>query len=300
MNAVELEGVCKSFGKVQAVRDLHIAVPTGVVYGFLGPNGAGKTTTIRMLMNILIPDAGRMSILGHPDASRSKDRIGYMPEERGLYNKMRVADLLMYLGGIHAVGSSELKARISSWLGRVGLGGSERRRVEELSKGNQQKLQFVGTVLHEPELLILDEPFAGLDPVNVELMRGLIGEYREQGRTVIFSTHMMEQAERLCDRILLINRGKKVADGTLAELQARDEVRSVVIAAEDDLGFVESLPMVQGAESNGRALEVMLADDHTPQQLLEALVPRARLTRFEVRQASLAEIFIHLVGQCDA
>ena len=300
MNAVEMEGICKSFGKVQAVRDLDMAIPPGVVYGFLGPNGAGKTTTMRMLMNILVPDCGRMSILGHPDASQSKDRIGYMPEERGLYSKMRVGDLLLYLGGIHSVPSGELKARITRGLEEIGLGGSERRRVDELSKGNQQKLQFVSTALHEPELLILDEPFAGLDPVNVELLRGLIGGYQEQGRTVIFSTHMMEQAERLCDRILLINSGRKVADGTLEELQSGEETRSVLIASEDDLSFVSSLPMVQSVKTNGRSVEVLLNDTHSPQELLEALVARTRLTRFEVKQPSLAEIFIHLVGQCHA
>ena len=300
MNAVEMEGICKSFGKVHAVRDLDLAISPGVVYGFLGPNGAGKTTTIRMLMNILIPDRGRMSILGHPDASQAKDRIGYMPEERGLYSKMRVADLLLYLGGIHSVAKPELKLRITQRLEEIGLAGSERRRVDELSKGNQQKLQFVSTVLHEPELLILDEPFAGLDPVNVELLRGLIGGYKQQRRTVIFSTHMMEQAERLCDRILLINSGRKVADGTLEELQSQEEVRSVLIASEDDLSFVSSLPMVQGVKINGRSVEVLLSDTHSPQELLEALVPRTRLTRFEVHQPSLEEIFIHLVGQCHA
>lgn len=300
MNAIELHGVCKSFGSVHAVRNLDMTIPQGFVYGFLGPNGAGKTTTIRMLMNILIPDQGRISILNHPDASAAKERIGYMPEERGLYGKMRVEELLRYLGGIHSVPRDKLKERIGQWLERVGLAADHKRRVEELSKGNQQKIQFVSTVLHDPELLILDEPFSGLDPVNVELLRNIITDYRDRGRTVIFSTHMMEEAERLCDRILLINDGLKVADDTLAGLQERYRTRSVIISCQDQPDFLETLPMVQSVQSNGRTIEIAMADGYTPQDLLEALVPRTKLHRFEVKQPSLAEIFIHIVGQCDA
>ena len=200
---------------------------------------------------------------------------------------------------IHAVGGRELKAAISSWLGRVGLGGSERRRVEELSKGNQQKLQFVGTVLHEPELLILDEPFAGLDPVNVELMRGLIGEYREQGRTVIFSTHMMEQAERLCDFILLINKGVKVIDGTLDQIRATYDSGAILVDVEGDGAFIDGLPCVQHVVRTGKPLEVTLHDGADPQELLEALVGRARVQRFEIKTPSLHETFVQLVGGTD-
>ena len=277
-----------------------MAIPAGFVYGFLGPNGAGKTTTLRMLMDILIPDSGTMTILGHPDASPSKDRIGYMPEERGLYSKMRVAEWLRYLGGIHSVPKEQLSQRITQWLEQVGLADSERRRIDELSKGNQQKLQFVSTVLHDPDLLILDEPFSGLDPVNVELMRNIITGYKDRGKTVIFSTHMMEQAERLCDRILLIDGGRKIADGTLADLQDSCRTHSVLINCDQEPDDLESLPMVINVNRNGRSLEVILHEDRSPQELLEALVSRTRLTRFEVRQPTLAEIFIHLVGRCDA
>ena len=300
MYAIELEGVNKSFGKVQAVRDLEMRIPSGSVYGFLGPNGAGKTTTIRMIMQIILPDAGRINVLGHGDAARSKERIGYMPEERGLYRKMRVGELLRFLGGIHGVRGRALREAIRHWLEEVGLPGCEKRRVEELSKGNQQKLQFVSTMLHDPELLIMDEPFAGLDPVNTDLLRQLILNCKLAGKTVIFSTHMMEQAEKLCDRILLIDKGEKVADGTLAELRGRDERRTVILECAGEAAFLDDLPMIAQVRRNAQAIEVTLDEDGDAQELLRAAVAQTRVNRFEVKQPTLEEIFIHLVGECDA
>ncbi len=298
--AIEVEDVNKSFGRVQAVRNLNMRIPRGSIYGFLGPNGAGKTTTLRMMMNIILPDSGRIRVLGHADTSISKDRIGYMPEERGLYRKMRVGDQLAFLGGIHGMSGRALRESIARWMSAVGLAGHEKRRVEELSKGNQQKLQFVGTMLHEPELLILDEPFSGLDPVNVDLLRQLMLRCRDEGRTVIFSTHMMEQAEKVCDFLLLINKGEKVADGTLAQLRAADARRIVRLECDGPTDFLDALPMVEHVHRNARSLEISIREGGDAQEVLRAAVAQTWVQAFEVKQPSLEEIFIHLVGACDA
>ncbi|MHC4574276.1 MAG: ABC transporter ATP-binding protein [Planctomycetota bacterium] len=300
MEAVSLEQVCKSFGEVRAVEGLSARVPVGSIYGFLGPNGAGKTTTLRMIMNIIRPDSGRIGLFGNGAGAAVRDRIGYMPEERGLYRKMTVSKVLAYFGAIKGVSAGELARMVPYWLERVGLADWANKKVEELSRGMHQKLQFAVTVINEPELLVLDEPFSGLDPVNQELLRGIILELRDAGKTVIFSTHVMHEAERLCDFILLINKGKAVLDGRLDEIRAGQRSGAVSVEVEGDANFVGGLSMVAGMKREGRRLEIALAEGVESQELLKALVGRVRVQAFEVKVPSLHEIFIKLVGADDA
>jgi ABC-2 type transport system ATP-binding protein len=299
MNAVTLENVCKSFGAVHAVDNLTVRVPVGSIYGFLGPNGAGKTTTLRMIMNIIRPDSGRIEILGDGQIEQVKDRIGYMPEERGLYRKMTARKVLAYFGSIKGLNEKELVHRVPHWLETIGLADWADKKVEELSRGMHQKLQFAVTVVSEPELVILDEPFSGLDPLNQDLLKNIILEMCSEGKTVIFSTHVMHEAEKLCDFILLINKGKSILDGRLDEIRSGQSAHTVSVELEGDTGFVETLPMVTAVKSEGKRLEVILADADT-QQFLQALMQRTRVRAFEVKVPSLHEIFVNLVGASDA
>jgi ABC-2 type transport system ATP-binding protein len=299
MNAVTLENVCKSFGAVHAVDNLTVRVPVGSIYGFLGPNGAGKTTTLRMIMNIIRPDSGRIEILGDGQIEQVKDRIGYMPEERGLYRKMTARKVLAYFGAIKGLNEKEITHNVPRWLESIGLADWADKKVEELSRGMHQKLQFAVTVVSNPELVILDEPFSGLDPLNQDLLKNIILEMRNEGKTVIFSTHVMHEAEKLCDFILLINKGKSILDGRLDEIRSGQSAHTVSVELEGDTGFVETLPMVTAVKSEGKRLEVILADADT-QQFLQALMQRARVRAFEVKVPSLHEIFVNLVGASDA
>jgi ABC-2 type transport system ATP-binding protein len=300
MDAILLEQVCKSFGEVRAVDGLSAQVPVGSIYGFLGPNGAGKTTTIRMIMNIIRPDGGRIGIFGDGATALAKARIGYMPEERGLYRRMTAGKVLAYFGAIKDMTAGELARRVPEWLERVGLANWANKKVEELSRGMYQKLQFAVTVINDPDLLILDEPFLGLDPLNLELLKTIILQMRDEGKTVIFSTHMMHEAERLCDFILLINKGKSVLDGRLDEVRSRHRSHVVCVELEGDTSFIETLSMVSGIEHRGRKMEITLTEDADPQQLLLALVSRVRVEAFEVKLPSLHEIFVRLVEADDA
>ena len=299
MNAVLLDNVCKSFGRLHAVDNLSVQASVGSVYGFLGPNGAGKTTTIRMIMNIIRPDSGRIEILGDGRIEQVKARIGYMPEERGLYRKMTARKVLTYFGAIKGVNNKELAQRVPHWLQRVELADWADKKVEELSRGMHQKLQFAVTVINDPELVILDEPFSGHDPLNQDMLKNIILEIRKQGRTVIFSTHVMHEAEKLCDFILLINKGKLILDDTLDNVRSRQSAHTVSVELEGDTAFVEKLPMVTAVKSEGNRLDVSLADADT-QQFLRALMQRARVRAFEVKVPSLHEIFVNLVGASDA
>ena len=299
MNAVTLENICKSFGRVHAVNNLSVEVPAGSVYGFLGPNGAGKTTTLRMIMNIIRPDSGRIEILGDGRIEQVKNRIGYMPEERGLYRKMTARKVLAFFGSIKGLSEKEIVQRVPYWLKTIGLADWADKKVEELSRGMHQKLQFAVTVINEPELVILDEPFSGLDPLNQELLKNIILEMRSRGRTVIFSTHVMHEAEKLCDFILLINKGKSILDGRLDEIRSRRNANVVSIELEGDTAFVQTLPMVSAVKSEGKRLDVTLAGSDT-QQFLHALMQRAKVRAFEVKVPSLHEIFVNLVGASDA
>jgi ABC-2 type transport system ATP-binding protein len=217
--AISLKGVVKRFGKFTAVNNLDLEIPHGETFGLLGPNGAGKTTTIRMIMNITKPDAGTVRVLGEPMSEKLQERIGYLPEERGLYRKMKVVDQLLFFGAIKGVDKETAMRRLSPWIDSMDLRPWLGKKTEELSKGMQQKVQFLGTLVHDPEILILDEPFAGLDPINVILVKDFLKEFKRQGKTVIFSTHVLEQAERMCDRISLLYRGQKILDGTLKDIR---------------------------------------------------------------------------------
>lgn len=300
MTALLLDNVSKSFNSVRAVDGLSATIPRGSIYGFLGPNGAGKTTTLRMVMDIIRPDSGRIEVLGGTSAPAAKDRIGYMPEERGLYRKMTAAKVLGYFGSLKGMAKAELARRVPQWLERMGLADRAGMKVEELSRGMHQKLQFAVTAINEPDLLILDEPFSGLDPVNLDLLKDIILGMRREGRTVLFSTHVMHEAERLCDRILLINRGRAVIDGTLAEIRSRWPSDTVSVEAEGDTAFIAALPFVAAVSAEDKWLDVTLAEGADAQQLLEALVGRVRVRALQVKVPSLHEIFIRLVGASDA
>jgi len=300
MDEVLLNSVHKAFGDVRAVNDLNVKVPLGSVYGFLGPNGAGKTTTLRMIMNIIRPDSGSIEIFGDSSVEQAKARIGYMPEERGLYRKMTVTKVLAYFGAIKGMSADELTRSVPHWLDRVDLTNWASKKVEELSRGMHQKLQFAVTAINEPELLILDEPFAGLDPLNTDLLKTIMLEMRDEGKTVILSTHVMHEAEKLCDSILLINKGKAILDDRLANIQLQRTSHVVSVELEGDTGFIEKLPMVTAIKSNGHRLEISLVDKADTQELLKSLVSRVLVQRFEVKVPSLHEIFVDLVGTSDA
>jgi len=301
MDAILLEKVSKSFGEVRAVDELNVRVPVGCIYGFLGPNGAGKTTTLRMIMDIIRPDGGRIEIFGNGLAiEQVKDRIGYMPEERGLYRKMTVGKVLAYFGSIKGLAAAESSRRAKQWLERLELIDWAEKKVEELSRGMHQKLQFAVTVINDPDLLILDEPFSGLDPVNLDLLKGIILAMREKGKTIIFSTHVMHEAERLCDFILLINKGKAIFDGAQDEIRSSQQSHAVMARLEGDTSFIEQMPIVTAVKHKDRQLEITLTENADPQQLLKELVSRVRVSAFEVKVPSLHEIFVQLVGQNNA
>jgi len=294
-HALTLDGITKRFGDVVAVDDVSLRVPQGCIYGFLGPNGAGKTTTIRIIMSIFYPDAGQISVLGSPNPEAVKDRLGYLPEEKGLYKKMKTGELVAYFGKLKGLSTAVARERAKALLVEFGLGDWIDKNTEALSKGMGQKVQILSTLIHEPELVILDEPFAGLDPVNVQVVRDLILEMKRQGRTVIFSTHVMEQAEQICDYIFLINKGHKVLDGTLAEARASAD-KAVVIDYEGDGSFLRRLPGVRHMTDAGKTAEIFLAEGTNPQDILAQLVGQLQIRRFDTREPSLHEVFIRAVG----
>ncbi len=294
MDVIEIERVTKRFGRFTAVDDLSLGVPAGAVQGFLGPNGAGKTTTLRMILNIFAPDHGSIRVLGEAMNDRLKRRIGYLPEERGLYRKMRVRDLLAYFATLKGVPTRDAKTRADDWLQRFGLGDWARRAAQDLSKGMRQKVGIIATLLHDPELVILDEPFSGLDPVNLEFVRDQILDLKRRGRTVIFSTHQMSEAEKLCDRIVMIHGGRKVLDGSLSEVRgARDSL--AVVEYDGDGAALRDDPDVQRVNDYGRYSELSLREGTDASALLQRLAARLQVRRFEVRQPTLHEIFVRTV-----
>jgi ABC-2 type transport system ATP-binding protein len=293
--ALTLDAVTKAFGDLRAVDEVSLAVPRGTIYGFLGPNGAGKTTTLRMVMSILYPDSGTIEVLGHQNPEAVKDRLGYLPEEKGLYKKMKTAELVAYFGRLKGLPAGTANRRAREMLTRFGLGDWTEKKCEALSKGMSQKVQVIATLIHEPELVILDEPFSGLDPVNVDVVRDLILEIKGEGRTVIFSTHVMEQAEKICDAILLINRGRKVLDGPLAAIKSGGP-RTIVLDYDGDGRVLHSLPGVERVNDSGKQAELTLRDGADPQGLLRLVLDHVTIRRFDTREPSLHEIFVRAVG----
>ncbi|MFO0837987.1 MAG: ATP-binding cassette domain-containing protein [Phycisphaerae bacterium] len=291
-----LSNVTKRYGQFTAVDRLSLSIPAAQVYGFLGPNGAGKTTTLRMVMSIIYPDEGEISVLGRSSALQAKDRIGYLPEERGLYRKMTVDGLLRYFGRLKGMHGGALTQRIGDSLERVGLADWRLKRVEALSKGMQQKIQVVAALLHEPELVILDEPFSGLDPLNIDLLQKLILELRRAGSTIVLSTHQMESAQRMCDRLVLINRGRKLIEGTISEVRDRFASRTLLLDGEGDLEPIGRLAGIVDSHVTAGHARFELADGADPSEILRVAAQHIRVTRFEITRPDLQEIFVRLVN----
>ena len=295
MNAIEVDHVTKAFGRFKAVDDLSLTVSGGMIFGLLGPNGAGKTTTIRMIMDITAPDTGAIRVLGRPAARESLARVGYLPEERGLYRRMRVLDHLLFLAAIKEVDAATAKKRIERWLDAMELRPWLHRRVDELSKGMQQKIQFIATIVHDPEILILDEPFSGLDPINVNLIRSFLLEFRAEGKTIVFSTHVLEQAEKLCDHICLITKSKKVLDGDLKDLRRRYAGNVIRLSTDASLERVRSLPGVAGAAAIDGGFHVTLADATEARTVVQKLFETNRVDAFSQKEPELEEIYLKAV-----
>lgn len=270
--AILVNGVSKRFGEHQAVNNVSIAVPAGSIYGFIGPNGSGKTTTVRMIMNILVPDSGDIHVLGKASAADVRDDVGYLPEERGLYKKMTVHRILRYYGQLKGKPSQEIEAGIKEWLGRLQLTDWADKRIEQLSKGMAQKVQFIASVVSRPKLLILDEPFSGLDPVNAEALKDAVLEMRRRGTTIVFSTHDMNAAERMCERIFMIFRGNKVLDGTLDEIQAQYGYDTARVRTSGGAAILAGLTAVESVNDHGNYQDVKIKGD--PQAFLQQLVQK--------------------------
>jgi len=293
-DAVAIRGVSKSYGRHQAVAELDLRVPEGTVYGFIGPNGSGKTTTIRMILHIIHPDAGMIEVMGQQEMRAANDWIGYLPEERGLYKKMSVHRNLLYYARLKNMQRADAKQQIDHWLERMGLQDWKHKKIEALSKGMAQKVQFIATVISRPKLVILDEPFSGLDPVNLDVIRETIVAMRKEGTTVIFSTHDMEMAERMCDSIFMIDQGKKVLDGTLQAIQEQYGEDTLRMSVAGDQRSVAAIPGVQGVRDFGQYQEIRFSGD--AQTLLKQLVNTVELRSFAVTKPSLREIFVRIAS----
>ena len=298
--AISIKGVTKTFGRTVAVRDLEFSVPRGGLYGFIGPNGAGKTTSLRLIMSILFPDTGELSVLGHASALEAKDRIGYLPEERGVYRKMTVRAFLTYLVRLKGADGPDLPRRIRRGLERVGLdsGVVEHKRCEELSKGMSQKVQFLGAILHEPDLLILDEPFSGLDPISTRMIRDLIETEHQRGATILLSTHVMPHAERLCEHVVMIHRGEKVLDDSLDSIRRRYDPRTIRFDPIDphaDLSPLERLDRVERVTRVDGTFEIALKDGTDPGAAMRDLAGAVTPARLELARPKLEDIFVQIV-----
>jgi ABC-2 type transport system ATP-binding protein len=295
-NAISVHQVSKSYGNFVAVNNLSLDVKQGSIFGLLGPNGAGKSTTIRMMVNITMPDTGEVRLFGQPMNSKLQERVGYLPEDRGLYKKMKVGDQLTFFAELKSLPRAEAEKRIDAWLARIEMTDWKNKKWEELSKGMQQKIQFVSTILHSPDLVILDEPFTGLDPVSAALLKEIVQELRQQNKTIVFSTHLMEQAEELCDEICLINHGRKILGGSVRQIKRGFGWRYIAIDGENFDAALSSHPAVKQILRRRDHTEVTLEDHDDPQALLQHLLTRgARITRFELVAPSLNEIFIESV-----
>jgi ABC-2 type transport system ATP-binding protein len=293
---LRVANVSKRFGDFAAVEDLSFEVRSGRVFGFLGPNGAGKTTTIRMIVGITVPDEGSIELFGRRISPALQDRIGYLPEERGLYKKMRIADQLRYFAALKGVSSADAEKKMDFWLDRMQLGEWKKKKTTDLSKGMQQKVQFISTVMHDPDLLILDEPFSGLDPINVEFLINVISEFKTREKTIIFSTHLMETAERLCNDILLINKARKVVGGSLREVKESYGKHLIALRAEGAGVVLNDAALVSKTTVHADEVILHLAEGVSPQTLLKKLIESgAVIAKFEQVEASLNDIFIDKV-----
>lgn len=294
MYTVEVSNLVKHFGKVQAVADVSFAVEPGEIFGLLGPNGAGKTTTIRMMMDIFKPDSGSVSVFGGPMEQAKKTRIGYLPEERGLYKDQRLENVLVYLTTLKGVDEKTARNRLSGWLERFDLTEHRRKKVKELSKGMQQKAQIIATLLHEPDLIVIDEPFSGLDPVNTRLVKGIFEEQRQAGKAILMSTHQMHQVEALCNRIVLINEGRSVLYGAVNEIKRNFSGNAIALTGQGDFS---NLPGVLDVRQQNGTWQLALEIGTDPQAVFQALAarPNTRIERFELAEPSLEDIFVNVV-----
>jgi len=295
MPVVELAGVTKAYENKVAVRDLSLSIDAGQMFGLLGPNGAGKTSTIRMMMGITLPDSGQVSLFGKPFDRKSLERVGYLPEERGLYKKMKVMEQLVFFGELHGLTKEEARKRATSWTKRLQIDESLGKKTEELSKGMQQKIQFIGSLLHDPGLIVMDEPFSGLDPVNAKLLEQTLLELKDEGKAIVFSTHRMDQVEKLCDSICLVNRGEAVLTGKVREIKSRYERNHLIVEFDGSADFLNSPEIAEAKNFSGHA-EIKLKPQGDAQKLLQQASAGAKIFRFELVEPSLEEIFICTVG----
>ena len=295
MPVVELAGVTKAYESEIAVRDLSISIDAGQIFGLLGPNGAGKTSSIRMMMGITLPDSGRINLFEKPFDRKSLDHVGYLPEERGLYKKMNVLDQLIFFGQLHGVAKEDARKRALNWATRMEISDALDKKTQELSKGMQQKIQFIATLLHDPGLIVMDEPFSGLDPVNAVLVEKTLLELKGQGKAILFSTHRMDQVEKLCDSICLVDHGEAVLSGRMREIKSRYERNRIIIEFEGNADFLKSEEIAEANNYTGHA-EIKLKPRGDAQKLLHQAASQARIYRFELVEPSLEEIFIETVG----
>jgi ABC-2 type transport system ATP-binding protein len=295
MPVVELDGVTKAYESKVAVRDLSLSIDAGQMFGLLGPNGAGKTSSIRMMMGITLPDSGTIRLFGMPFERKLLERVGYLPEERGLYKKMKVQEQLIFFGELHGLAKEEARKRAVSWAQRLEIDDVLDKKTEELSKGMQQKIQFIASLLHDPGLIVMDEPFSGLDPVNAKLLERTLIELKNEGKAIVFSTHRMDQVEKLCDSICLINNGEAVLEGRMREIKSRYERNHVVVEFEGSADFLNSAEIAEAKNFSGHA-EIKLKPHGNAQRLLQEASTGARIFRFELVEPSLEEIFILTVG----
>jgi ABC-2 type transport system ATP-binding protein len=295
MPVVELAGVTKAYENKVAVRDLSLSIEAGQMFGLLGPNGAGKTSSIRMMMGITLPDSGQVNLFDRPFDRKSLERVGYLPEERGLYKKMKVLEQLVFFAELHGIERHEARKRATDWATRLEIDDALGKKTEELSKGMQQKIQFIGSLLHDPGLIVMDEPFSGLDPVNAQLLEKTLLELKDQGKAIVFSTHRMDQVEKLCDSICLVNQGKAVLSGRVREIKSRYERNHVIVEFEGSADFLSSAEIAEAKNFSGHA-EIRLKPHGDAQKLLQEASAAATIYRFELVEPSLEEIFIRTVG----
>ncbi|KUO59291.1 hypothetical protein APF79_02755 [bacterium BRH_c32] len=298
MHALEIRNLSKTFGSLKAVDNASFTVPEGSIFGLIGRNGAGKTTTIRMMMNIYLPDSGEVILRGTKVGQEFKDKVGYLPEERGLYKKMKVLETLLYFAELKGKSGKEIEKKALQYLKRFDLLDRKLAKVEDLSKGNQQKIQFIATVLHDPDFIILDEPFSGLDPINTNLLKEIILEMKQRGKVIIFSTHLMDFAEKMCDHIAMIDKGQIIVNGSLAELKQKYSQKNVSLNYEGDISFLKGHPIVEKMEDFGNSLGIRVNHPSQTQELLKLLVDHNILVKkFNANDISLHEIFIELAGK---